>query len=305
MGWMGLGELDDDTRERAVALKRYAQEIMRAYHEGRITNEQAAEHLDGLGDDMDAAFTPAQRAVLRKLTHKLRKYSRKVAKFHDHGPGTPLGRLRLPTRRRKARRITDLPVSGWESDDREEMGFLPLLASIAAPLIGGLLGGGKSEAPPPASAPAPPVIVSGNGGGAVASNVSLPAIGGVVADQIRAVPPPVRQQVTDAIRESLDRMKSGQQDVSQLLADIKQQLGPSINAQMSAVNKAALQRQATFEHEALNRSNKRWKDNADAQRMMLSRINDVEAKLGAAIESTTARRNAVARAFGIPPRYQG
>lgn len=212
---------------------------------------------------------------------------------------------------RRRRRLTAVPISGWEadSDDDEEMGFLPALLPIlgaAAPLIGGLLGGGDKKAPAPAPAPAPagpPQVVLGGGAAGPPSNVNLPAIGGVVADQIRAVPPPIRQQVTDAVREIMDRQKAGQMDVTAMLKSITELLGPKMQAQLASVNQAALQRQATFEHESLNRANERWKNNADAQRRILARLDEMEGKLGAAVQTKQRRMNAAARAFGIPARY--
>lgn len=309
MGWVRpLEGSDDDVSplERAKRLQAYARKVVALHKQGVYDPEQtatkrlkgAAEELGELSDDFES-FSPRQRASLVRMSQSLRAYARKVGHMHDHGTGTRLGRLRLsPTPR-----MTDLPIEGWEADDDEELGFLPAILGAVGPLLGGLFGGGgggSSSAPAPA-APAQAPIVMGGGD----SNVNLPAIGGVVADQIRAVPPPIRQQVTDAVRESLDRFKSGQADTAALLKDLTAQLGPSLNKQLQEVNNAALQRQATYEHDSLNKSNQRWENNAEAQRRILARLDEMETKIGTAVVGSKQRRDAVAKAFGIPPKYQG
>lgn len=333
MGWYGLEDLepDQDALARAQALQRMGAKMLRMYASGRWHPERTAaqsppgvravvvaEELEGLDDELGAAFSPEQRRALLKMARRLRAYARRTARQHDHGPGTQLGRLRLKKHKGnhpvRKRRLTAVPISGWEADNEEddELGFLPalmpIISSVAGPLLGGLFGGGDKPAPAPAPAPAapqgPPIIIPPSGGGGAPSNVNLPAIGGVVADQIRAVPPPIRQQVTDAIRESMDRYKSGQQDAAALMRDIKTQLGPTIKAQLESVSKAALQRQATYEHESLKRRDQRWKNNAEAQTRILQRLDAMETKLGNAVVGKAKRANAVARAFGVPPRYQ-
>lgn len=312
MSWctheLGQVELDEEGLtpiQRAHRLKAYAQKVVRLAQQGRFDPEKtalarmmglrSAAQLEGLSDDLDA-FTPAQRAQLVRLARSLRAYAdkldgRHVATYHK----APKQRRH----RKQGRRLTAVPISGWESDgdgDDEEIGFLPAIPAIigaAAPLVGSLLGGGKKSSPAPAAAPVVPT----------SAGPSLPAIGGVVADQIRAVPPPVRQQVTDAVRELMDQQKAGQMDVAAMLKEISSLLGPKLQAQLSSVNQAALQRQATYEHESLKRNDERWKANADAQKLILARLNEMEGKLGTAIETKTRRMKAAGRAFGIPTRY--
>lgn len=312
MGWMSTIEdapdLDDEglgPMERAARLKQYAQMVVRLAKEGRYDPKKTAlaramgikssQSLDGLADD--DAFTPAQRAHLRRLAASLRAYVRRTVGAHDHGPGTPPARLRRPTR------LTNVPIEGWDPDDDGdgELGILPAIPAIlgaAAPLIGGLLGGGDKGGGGAPAAPASPVAASAGSG------MSLPAIGGVVADQIRAVPPPVRQQVTDAVREIMDKQKAGQMDVTAMMKQIADLMGPKLKAQLESVNKAALQRQATFEHNALKARDERWKANQAAQQAILTRVNEMEKRLGSALVAGNKRKKAVARAFGIPPRYQ-
>lgn len=329
MGWLTTlqdVELDDEgltPQQRAVQLKRYAQKVVRMAQAGTLDPEQIvalrqAGHevsmdLEDLGDETDA-FTPAQRAQLRRLAKNLRAYARRVGHFHTHGPGGQFGTVQLPRAKRpnvtqRKQRLTAVPISGWSADgeDDPELGFLPALLPIlgaAAPLIGGLLGGDKKSAPAAAPAPAgPPQVVLGGGGAASGGAPSLPAIGGVVADQIRAVPPPIRQQVVDGVRELMDRQKAGQMDVAAMLKSITELLGPKLKSQLESVNQAALQRQATYEHESLKRRDERWKNNAEAQRRILARLDEMEGKLGAAVQTKQRRMNAAARAFGIPARY--
>lgn len=382
MGWLTTlqdTELDDEglsPQQRAVQLKRFAQKVVRMARTGKLDPEQIlalrqAGHevsmdLEDLGEDETGAFTPAQRAQLRRLARNLRAYARQVGHMHTHGKSNQLGKLRMGGKynllpgglaagkkpsdfdrtqlmagtrhemehtsdpalareiamdhlaedpgyyragKRRKRRLTAVPISGWEADseDDPELGFLPALLPIlgaAAPLIGGLLGGGDKKAPAPAPAPAgPPQVVLGGGGAASGGAPSLPAIGGVVADQIRAVPPPIRQQVVDGVRELMDRQKAGQMDVAAMLKSITELLGPKLKSQLESVNQAALQRQATYEHESLKRRDERWKNNAEAQRRILARLDEMETKLGTAVQSKQRRMNAAARAFGIPARY--
>lgn len=315
MGWMSAiedtpGEENLGPRERAARLKRYAQMVVKLAKEGRYQPEKTAlaramglrssQALDGLADD--DAFTPAQKAHLRRLSTSLRAFVLRTVQAHDHGPGT--GSPRLPNgRAQRPRRLTSVPIEGWEpdADGDDELGILPAIPAIlgaAAPLIGGLLGGGDKGGGGAPAAPSNPVASSAGAG------VNLPAIGGVVADQIRAVPPPVRQQVTDAVREIMDRQKAGQMDVSAMMKQIADLMGPKLKAQLESVNKAALQRQATFEHETLKARDERWKQNQAAQQAILTRMNEMEKRIGSAVVEGNKRKKAVARAFGIPPRYQ-
>lgn len=318
MGWMNAIEdtpgLDNEglgPLERAARLKQYAQMVVKLHKEGRYDPKKTAlsramglrssQALDGLADEMDT-FTPAQQAQLRRLAASLRAFVLRTVQAHDHGPGTRPARMRRPARARRPRRLTSVPIEGWDPDDDGdgELGILPAIPAIlgaAAPLIGGLLGGGDKGGGG-AAAPASPVAASAGAG------VNLPAIGGVVADQIRAVPPPVRQQVTDAVREIMDKQKAGQMDVTAMMKQIADLMGPKLKAQLESVNKAALQRQATFEHNALKTRDERWKQNQKAQQAILTRVNEMEQRLGAAVVEGNKRKKAVARAFGIPPRYQ-
>ncbi len=272
--------------------------------------------LEGVEDDGpkrgQRPVTRAQlRRILKRRNRRLRQEMRTLTHYHTHGGPAGLGRI-VP----RPHRTTDVPVSGWEVDDdgEDELGFLPLLAMAApliAPVLGGLLGGGK-KAPAPAPAPAapaapamPPIIMPGGGGGSSGPPApTLAAISGAVSDQIRAVPPPVRQQVTDAIRESMDRMKAGQASAQDMMADIQKLLGPALQSQLSNVNKAAMQRQATFEHNSLQARDKRWEANAKAQTKILTRLANMEHSLGNALVGANTRRVAVAKAFGVPPRLR-
>lgn len=329
MAWLGIEGIEDEQANqlrRAVDVKRYAQRVLKLYQEGKWDPVRAARGaglLEDVLEDSDA-FSARQRAELQRLADTLRSYARGLMQAH-HRTMHPPQRRRPPRAQPRAQstpfvpgsladrpvRQTDVPVSGWEADDpRDELGFLPALLGAAAPLIGSLFGGGQSAPAPAPAAPAPPVIVSGQGGGGAAipqalSSVSLPAIGGVIADQIRAVPANVRQQVVDALRESLDQFKSGQADAQSLMADIRKQLGPSITKQLDSVNQAALQRQATFEHNMLKDRDARWQANASAQKRILARMDQMERTLGSAMAARVKKSDAVARAFGVPPRLRG
>lgn len=251
---------------------------------------------------------------LRQLNERdgqLRREMRSLTHYHTHRGPHGMGQI-VPAARR--RRLTDVPVSGWDADDGDdELGFLPLLAAavpMVTNLLGGMFGGDDKAPPPPAPAPAPampPIIMPGGGGGGGPVGPPAPtlaAISGAISDQIRAVPPPVRQQVTDAIRESMDRMKAGQASAQDMMADIQKLLGPTLQSQLSKVNSAALQRQATYEHKSLVNRDKRWKANAEAQTKILKRLALMEHKLGDAMVRNGERRVAVAKAFGVPPRYR-
>lgn len=305
MSWQRLEDLDDDTTMRAAKVKLTAQRILKAYQEGKYDPRTTAQSLTGLAQAVDGlddeAFSPAQQRELRMLSHQLKAYVNRVMRGHV----TTLHHSALRRRRKPVRptRLTDLPISGWEDDD-EELGFLPILGDIvgavAGPLLGGLFGGDKKSSKPAQAAPAAPTVNLGGGG----SDLNLASIAGIVAEKIQSIPPPVRQQVADAIRESVDKTKAGQQDAAALMKDIRAQLGPTIAKQLQAVNNAALQRQATYEHNALVDRDKRWKQNASTQKRILKRLDDMEARIGTAVVSKGARLNAVARAFGVPPRYQ-
>jgi hypothetical protein len=334
MAWYSLADLEaaEDNEEtplqRAARVKRYAQKVLALYESGAYDPERTAiarargqgviRQLDGLAREEYDAFTPAQRAQLRALSKRLRAYARGLIPAHTHGRVGAPGRLRShgggvggrSPRGAQIARMTALPISGWSNDSEDdELGFLPAIGGIisaALPLVSNLLGGGESKAATPAPAPAaaPPVIVPTGatqaGAGAVGGNVSLPAIGGVVADQIRAVPANVRQQVVDSVRDTLDRYQQGQASMRDLVENIQKNLGPSLQKQMQELSTAQLQRQATFEHESLKARDARWKSNQKAQQEILNRINVLGSTLTAALQREQRRSRALGRAYGIP-----
>jgi hypothetical protein len=302
----GLADGDPDafTPAQLAYLRRLSAQL-RAYARGVAVHHTHPGGGLGRLQTNPSRFDRAQLAIGTK--HEMehtgsRAIAQQIAMDHlaeDPAYYRKLGRVH---RARRPTRITNVPIQGWEPDDEDdEMGFLPALAPIlgaVAPMIGGLLGGGDKGGGAAPAAPQSPVAASAGSG------MSLPAIGGVVADQIRAVPPPVRQQVTDAVREIMDRQKAGQMDVTAMMKQIADLMGPKLKAQLDSVNQAALQRQATYEHESLKRRDERWKQNQKAQQAILARLNDMETKLGTALVTAGKRRTAVARAWGIPPRYQ-
>lgn len=267
------------------------EDILGEYHHGRKKRQRAGQSREALAH--------------RRQAERIARY---YAVHHTHpGPNLP-GELKGTHFPRKVR-LFDTPIEGWERDDEDaELGIAPLLAaalpavaSIAGPAISGLFGGGGGgDKPAPAPAPSAPAILPVGGG---SSGVDAEALRGIVRELLSTVAPPIRQQVTDAIRDQLQNIKAGSADLSKLLGDIVKQIGPQLNAQLDSVNKAALQRQATFEHEALKRQEQRWRANAEAQRRMFARMNDVEAKLGTAIMSAGAGAKRLAAAYGAPKTY--
>jgi hypothetical protein len=200
-------------------------------------------------------------------------------------------------------RRTDLPISGWERDAEPELGFIPaLLGALGSiPMVGNLVesltGGGKSAAAP---AGIDPSALLGSLSSAAGGAVNPEAFKGMVSEVMRSVSPPVRQQVTDAIREQLNSIRAGEADLGKIMSDIVAQIGPALSQQLKAVDQAALQRQATYEHEALKRTESRWKSNADAQRLILARLSQLESSIGTAVERSGVRARALATAYGAP-----
>lgn len=255
-----------------------------------------------------------------------RRMAAKIARFyavhHTHpvpgGPGVlrqrrvqPLDGVVLHQRPSRTYRMSDLPIEGWEQDEDEELGFAPLIAALPS-IIGGISslfgGGGKDEAPPPPPPPMGGPMGQVGGGMSMSAGpdpLSADAVKGIVREIAQTVPPPVRQQVDDAVAQQFTKIKAGNADIGQLLGNIVKELGPQMGAQLKSVNKAALQRQATFEHSTIKRSDNRWENNAKAQNLILRRINDMEGRLGTMMVQKAAANARIAGAFGLPRKLMG
>lgn len=257
------------------------------------------------------ALAGRERARLHRLQEE--RIARYYAVNHVHPGANRRGRVVAAARRNhvpqgsRSYRLTDVPVSGWDTD--EELGILPFLgalASVAGPVISGITslfggGGGEAPAPSPAAAagtvpPAPQLSATGSAG----AGLSADGLKGIVREIVSTVGSPVRGQVQDAIRDVTQAQKAGQADMGVMLADIVKKLGPAISAQLKSVDHAATQRQATSEHKRLVNSEKRWKSNAAAQTAILNRLNQVENSLGGAVLRASANTRKVGAAYGIP-----
>lgn len=188
-----------------------------------------------------------------------------------------------------------------EMDEDEETGFLGAIAGLASSVLGGLLGGkkkGKAKAAPAAAGG--PVMQTGGGGdntGAIISALQ-PAIraAGIPAssplrtvspDQMRTlvkellvtVPPPVRSQVTQALRDVQGQNMQTAAKLQKVAHQIDQKFRPQLAATMAALTLARDQRIASSEHKGIVRNESRWRKSLDADRKQKARLDEILAKL--------------------------
>jgi hypothetical protein len=165
----------------------------------------------------------------------------------------------------------------------EEMGFLPLLAAalpFVGSAVGGLLGGGKKKSASPPPSAVPPQIAS------VTDAPTKAELENIVRNLLTSVPPPVREQVSDALRDYRLADEGSKQNIDQIVAQIAGQFNPQLNAAIQALKLAKTQTGATDEHNRMMLSNKRWKQTTGNQKtlgknqkILMKRIRDMEQRM--------------------------
>jgi hypothetical protein len=176
-------------------------------------------------------------------------------------------------------------------DVDDELGIAPLVA-MAAPavmgmaqnLLGGLLGGGKSKAAP-AAAPAASAPASDNG-------VNLEAIRGVVQSLLAQLPPSIKAD----LRTTLQEIQASQSTREDLARNIKAAVEPQLAAAIAGLQQAAIQREATSEHNRLVKEDERWEGNKRVNTLILSKILELSMKLDEYNKKNTRAR----AAMGLP-----
>ena len=107
------------------------------------------------------------------------------------------------------------------------------------------------------------------------------AIRSVVRELLTTIPPPVRTQVLEAIREARGESARGTQAAEGVVKQISEQLLPELTAAIAALKLARDQRQATHEHVTIAKSQERWRANEDAHAAILSKLDAIETRLEA------------------------
>lgn len=178
----------------------------------------------------------------------------------------------------------------------EELGIFGALASIAAPLVSNLIGGGGDKG---GTSQTPPVDVSSLMG-AIREGVTKSDLKNIVRELLSTVPPPVRQQVQDALREYQAGQASIQETLKAVSRDINKQFQPQMQAVIQALKLKQEQTQATNEHNIIVKNDKRWKANSENQLKILQRIDALERRLGRDTKKAAIWNKKVAASFGIP-----
>lgn len=153
----------------------------------------------------------------------------------------------------------------------------PILAPLVGQALGGLLGGGvKAEGSASAdltgAALGNAVLGGGGGGGGGIDRDALIAA-------IRTVPPPVMDQVRQAVQQVRDESGSMQDLGARIAATVQTDFQPQVREILSALTLAQNQRQATWEHEELERRRASQEANDTAHRDILARLARIEAQV--------------------------
>jgi hypothetical protein len=160
--------------------------------------------------------------------------------------------------------------------------------------------GGKKKKSGKAPAAAGPVMQTGGGGdntGAIVSALQ-PAIRAagipeasplrsVSPDQMRTlvkellvtVPPPVRSQVSQALRDVQGQNMQTAAKLQAVASSIDKKFRPQLAATMAALRMARDQRLASSEHKGIVRNETRWRKSLAADRDQKKRLEDILAKL--------------------------
>jgi hypothetical protein len=228
---------------------------------------------------------------------------RKKCEPHFHHVPLPSGRI---IRTEKGCHVNP----NFEYD--EELGFLPALAALAPAAIslGSEIFGGKKKGGGGAAA-APTVIDSGGGVDTAAllsaiqsaeRGANTAEVRSIVRELLSEVPPPVRQQVTDALKEYKLQNVDIKETMGKIVNDIGKQMSPALTEAIQMLADSQVQRQATNEHRILEKEDKRWNSNVENQKKILQRLDTLEKRLGNEIRSRKGLTMRTAAAFGIPSK---
>ena len=168
----------------------------------------------------------------------------------------------------------------------EELGIAPALAAAipaAVSLAGQLFGGGKGKADVGSvlSSVLPALQSAGITPETPVGQVGPEAIRGVVRELLATIPPPVREQVLEAIRDARGESAKGAQQAQGVVQQITDKVLPELTAAIAALKLASDQRQATHEHKTLAQVEDRWRQNEDAHTAILAKLDAIEQRVEA------------------------
>lgn len=183
----------------------------------------------------------------------------------------------------------------YDPDDGDggELGIFPLIASLAGPILGGILGGGGGEASGSAdiggvlSSILPGLLGGGGAKGTVSGTVGIPGPQGATAAQVsdivrgivRSVPPPIRDQMK-AVLAIRDADSASAEDLGRrIVQNVGTEFAPQIATMLAALRVGRNQTNATQEHRSIVRDTEHWQDNADAHAQILARLERIEKRL--------------------------
>ena len=179
----------------------------------------------------------------------------------------------------------------------DELGIAPALAaaipaavSLAGQLLGkgGAAGEGKTDIGSILGSVLPVLRGAGITPETPIGQVGPQAIRSVVRELLSTIPPPVRTQVLEAIREARGESARGTQAAEGVVRQMTEQLMPQLTAAIAALKLARDQRQATHEHVTIAKAQERWRATEDAHAAMLAKLDAIEARLEAGFRGQPA-----------------
>ena len=193
----------------------------------------------------------------------------------------------------------------------EELGIFPLLAALAPAAISAgasLLGGGGGGKKGPTAAPVAPALAPDNTAAILAAiqsadrGANTSEVSNIVRQLLSEVPPPVRQQVSDALREAKLQNTDIKETMTNIVSSIGKEMAPALNQAIALLKEKQLQGEATNEHRILVKNDKRWESNTANQRRILQRLDTLEQRIGTEIRARRNQTIRTAAAFGVPSK---
>lgn len=129
----------------------------------------------------------------------------------------------------------------------------------------------------------------------VAAPASLPVLSPAAAQAAADIPATTRLDIIAALRDFSAQQQATKADYDALIQKLSDNFTTKIKAISSEVETAALQRQATSEHNALVRDSERWNKNTENQQAILNKLVELM-KATLANNSVTQR---VYQAYGV------
>lgn len=126
----------------------------------------------------------------------------------------------------------------------------------------------------------------------IAQPLQLPA---AIQNEIAGIPPNIKSIIIEALNEFRNSDTATKADYAKLVTELSERFAPNLQGIAQQIEVAALQRQATSEHNALVKSDERWLNNNKNQQLIIDKL----AELVKVIKANGSLQRKVYEVYGV------